>query len=633
MGVSVVFAQDTPADIKITWVETSQFPQIQVYLAASSANSNRFAGLFVDALKFFEDGSQRSPSMYDAPRGTSVTFLIDADQYAEMQWDDIRKSIESYVSITENWMDEDYDKTSVIVATGANSDEWKLLVEDTSYRNDVFNAFITETGAYYTPNFKPITPLGDLIQYTLDNIPAETSTPGMYRALVLFSGGDMGGSMAAPEVAAAAAKEMGIPIFTVSVGPNPAGELTMNQLASNTGGQHYVLEGESPLIPLWQILSSQRQQYVISYQSQIVASGSHNVKVQITDKVQDSQNFDITILNPKVEITYPESNAIILRTPMESSENVADMEPKTQSIKYLWSWPDNYERDVQTVQLRVNGAIQQQLDLTTSDDRNLVWDISNLAEGPYSLRVEVVDVLGLIGQSLEIPVTIKYDVEQPTPEPTPTVTPTPRPPIMTTAYNAVRRNLPCIAGSGLGLSALLVAIFAFTRRLSYMGRSPIQFLRSLPFFRPIDRLLKPIERMVGPLKLSDRYKKAKEDKLGKPAAEAGVKTPEKPKMAPGIGWLEVVLGPTPAPGPFEIRESVTFGRSHESAKAVIPDRTVSRQHASIVPEHGSKYRIYNHSTQETWVNEQRVPEHGLLLNDGDEIRMGKVKLKFHIKKR
>ncbi|MBN1318502.1 MAG: VWA domain-containing protein, partial [Anaerolineales bacterium] len=471
MGVSLVFAQDSPADVKITWVDTSQFPQIQVYLVATSTNSNRYAGLFVDALEFFEDGSQRSPSMYDSPRGTSVTFLVDADQFAEAQWNDIRQAIEEYVDLNENWMDEDYDRTSVIVATDIG-EEYMPLVEETSYRNDVFNAFITSTGAYYTPSFKQRTPLNDLIKYTLDSMPGETSRPGMYRALVLFSGGDAGASQTTPEGVIALANEMGVPIFTIQIGQNPGGELSMQQLANNTGGQHYVLDVEGTLIPLWQVLSSHRQQYVISYQTQIVSSGSHNVKVQVTDSVQDSANFDITILSPEVEITFPESDAIILRTPPESSENPADFEPKTQSIKYHWSWPDGLERKVTTIQLRVNGAFQEQLDLTTSDDRSLVWDISNIPAGPYSLRVDVIDELGLTGSSLEIPVIIEFDIEKPTPEPTATVTPTPRPPITTTAYNAIRRNLPCIAGSGLGLTALLAGLFAFSRRMKYMGRSP-----------------------------------------------------------------------------------------------------------------------------------------------------------------
>ena len=70
------------------------------------------------------------------------------------------------------------------------------------------------------------------------------------------------------------------------------------------------------------------------------------------------------------------------------------------------------------------------------------------------------------------------------------------------------------------------------------------------------------------------------------------------------------------------------------ATGVFSSRKIERRlHASIEPEHGQKYRIFNHSSQQTWVNEQRVPEYGLLLNDGDEIRLGKTRLRFHVKSR
>jgi pSer/pThr/pTyr-binding forkhead associated (FHA) protein len=84
---------------------------------------------------------------------------------------------------------------------------------------------------------------------------------------------------------------------------------------------------------------------------------------------------------------------------------------------------------------------------------------------------------------------------------------------------------------------------------------------------------------------------------------------------------------------MELTKELTFGRSKEQSIVVFSERTISRQHAQIAPEHGDKYRIFNHSSQNTWVNEQRVPEHGLLLNDGDKIRMGKVQLLFRYQRR
>ena len=44
---------------------------------------------------------------------------------------------------------------------------------------------------------------------------------------------------------------------------------------------------------------------------------------------------------------------------------------------------------------------------------------------------------------------------------------------------------------------------------------------------------------------------------------------------------------------------------------------------------GTHYRIFDeNSTSGTWVNERQVPDYGLELEDGDEIHLGAVHLRF-----
>jgi pSer/pThr/pTyr-binding forkhead associated (FHA) protein len=58
------------------------------------------------------------------------------------------------------------------------------------------------------------------------------------------------------------------------------------------------------------------------------------------------------------------------------------------------------------------------------------------------------------------------------------------------------------------------------------------------------------------------------------------------------------------------------------------DITVSRIHASVMLE-GSDYRLYDEaSSGGTFVNDQPVPEYGYQLLDGDEIRLGAVRLRY-----
>jgi pSer/pThr/pTyr-binding forkhead associated (FHA) protein len=110
-----------------------------------------------------------------------------------------------------------------------------------------------------------------------------------------------------------------------------------------------------------------------------------------------------------------------------------------------------------------------------------------------------------------------------------------------------------------------------------------------------------------------------------------VRSTDKSKKGTGPNaFLEVVESMTQRSGRIELTSvEMKIGRSTKQADIVFnKDGTVSRIHASIVQE-GNDYRIFDEqSTSGTFVNEQRVPEYGLQLEDGDEIRLGGVRLRF-----
>jgi pSer/pThr/pTyr-binding forkhead associated (FHA) protein len=97
-----------------------------------------------------------------------------------------------------------------------------------------------------------------------------------------------------------------------------------------------------------------------------------------------------------------------------------------------------------------------------------------------------------------------------------------------------------------------------------------------------------------------------------------------------VAYLEVIAAETPLASPIAVNQEETrLGRSPNLADiALTQDLTVSRLHATITWD-GQVYRLYDEeSTSGTWVNDQRVPEYGAQLIDGDEIFLGKVHLRF-----
>ena len=76
---------------------------------------------------------------------------------------------------------------------------------------------------------------------------------------------------------------------------------------------------------------------------------------------------------------------------------------------------------------------------------------------------------------------------------------------------------------------------------------------------------------------------------------------------------------------------MTAGRSPETA-IFLDDITVSRYHAVLRLE-GNRYRIYDAgSTSGTYVNYEPVPIAGQYLQDGDQIHIGPVGLRFELVK-
>jgi pSer/pThr/pTyr-binding forkhead associated (FHA) protein len=73
------------------------------------------------------------------------------------------------------------------------------------------------------------------------------------------------------------------------------------------------------------------------------------------------------------------------------------------------------------------------------------------------------------------------------------------------------------------------------------------------------------------------------------------------------------------------KEAVRIGRD-QSMDIWLPDPTLSKHHATIQRE-GAAYVVHDHSTNGTWVNEERLTT-PRVLNDGDVVRLGTYTLRF-----
>lgn len=100
----------------------------------------------------------------------------------------------------------------------------------------------------------------------------------------------------------------------------------------------------------------------------------------------------------------------------------------------------------------------------------------------------------------------------------------------------------------------------------------------------------------------------------------------------GAPYLEILRSVTRMPLMIDLTAvEYHIGRSPMQADIVFEnDITVAPRHATIALE-GSDYRLYDAGTANpTLVNGQKVPEYGRQLIDGDEIRLGDVRMVYHL---
>src|SRR5205814_3028382 len=85
---------------------------------------------------------------------------------------------------------------------------------------------------------------------------------------------------------ASRATSVGVPIYTVYVGPLGAGNTqpaqNLKKLAEATGGQALILETPQSLTPAFQVLADQGRQYRLSYRSGLSTTGQSKLALAAT---------------------------------------------------------------------------------------------------------------------------------------------------------------------------------------------------------------------------------------------------------------------------------------------------------------------------------------------------------------
>jgi hypothetical protein len=351
----------------------------------------------------------------------------------------------------------------------------------------------------------------------------------------------------------------------------------LNQIAEETGGQVILFNDDEGIDQLIDLVISQRTQYSLSYTSQIIDSGPHEIKVQLiiddTEAASAVRNFVLEIQPPEITLLQPPR--VIFRGSDDPSIPLDEIQPTSINLEFAKTFPDGFPRELTLSQLLIDGVVVNQSEAPPYE--RLIWDLRPLLQSEeHTMQVFVVDSFGQ--ESASDIHRVQLEVELP-----------PR------GLVAIQ---PALGSLLLALGVLLIGTIMAAILLTY-GRRPLKTVEA---------------EYQGASVTAYRRASLRRDLPDEPA--------------------EAFLHPM---GPYTttgesiplIGTDIFIGSDPSLTAVPLEDPSVDRMHARLIRQVDGSYLLKDQgSVAGTWVNYEEVPKEGLLLADGDRIHFGRAFFQF-----
>lgn len=600
-GLAPVVAQGE-SRLEISVVDSSEFPDVRVAIIATDGESRRQPGIAGLALRE-NDLPVESYEVAELPVGIELTFVIDAnpdiearDEGGPTRYEKVRDSI---LRFAEMYMDAaQLDRVSIIVPDGQDA---SVLLDRAIFPNEVINEI----------NFAEIepvadTPVNEMLTLAIDRA-AESKEEGRFQAILLYSDAGRLDSQLDYAFLSEQAQAIDAPIFVAILGARADESEIANvtALTEPTRGGWVHMPQPEETDPLFEIIDGNRPQFEVTYRSALSTSGPRQIVAEV-DGAQAQSEVSLEIALPATEIVVDNSRPI-RRVAPEPGAPLVEADPSSQPIVAQVSWPDGYPRSVTEAVLIVDGKPQIAEATPAVDEGGLLsleWDISELGEGSYELMVQVVDELGLEGQSAPLPMAIV--VEGLVPEELPEeIAPTAAPEGEVTTGDGLVNNLSLLT-IGVAFAALFSAVIVLVVVIVLLRR----------------RQKEPVPTVQPPTAEPSPVADHDATQVIMPAFAAQKEV---------AAYLEPLENAPDHQGTIPVSgESVTIGRDAKLAQIVFADKSVSRLHARFM-QSGGTFRLYDEgSASGTYVNYEQVGLTPQVLSNNDDIHIGRVHLRFHI---
>ncbi|MBI4761749.1 MAG: FHA domain-containing protein [Chloroflexi bacterium] len=614
-----VFSQGA-SRLVINDLDTSKFPQLVARVSVLDESGAFVSGLDSAAFTVWEDGAEIKSQAQLEMVGVAVAVIFDSSRNTvdeklagskgatgKLILAEAREAVLRLLD-SNKWLDKTGQKDQ-IMALGFVSDTVKVLAPFVDDYNKAYNAVqdFTPTPQESARN----TPILAGIADALKAMQAKPELANRRKAIIVFSDGLDAVSPVDRERVSAQAQRDDIAIYTVFLGARETVDAQRNlkTLADATGGKYVAYTSAGSVDPVYDVIFSQKNQYVITAESRANSRGQHTLLVQAKlgsanpVTVQAERPFSADIQNPVVNIVSPAPGLRIDRRVPQWNSKLEDADNKTLNVQINWSFPDGHTRSISKIEYLVDGKPGLPI---TEPVENFPVDISalgNLATTnaeSHTIQIKVTDTLDLTGESQVLPIAVRMIVP-PTPTPVPpTATPVPLPTPTPTPVEVATTAAKDYGPLALSLLALLVAGIVVIRRPQIVTEAP--------------------------RRIAERVKEITEPFL--PDRERGQRSRK------GRAYLSVMSGGEPGQNSIEIlTENTRLGRDEGLVNVVFSDKSISRWHSTIKEESNGEFRIFDEGSKSgSYVNQEQVQMVGQRLEDGDVIELGgRVRLRFHLR--
>ncbi len=575
----------------ITGITVDSLPAITLQTIAIDENGDAIS-LTPALLQAYHNGLPVTiDSVLPQEVGTLTLFLVDVPPGVSDQIPAIQNAILQYASSTHMKEQVDY----VAIYQVGEKEAIELLPPD-MFHNSVRNLF----AAPLEPA-DGITALNDSSIDLLNQVASIKPQEDMIASLVIISDGTDATSRAEVTDVAELAAELSIPLYALWVDNADLGDAgkrlgqeTLHDWASASRGYSFDLNDMTGLSTIWGRIGDFRNQSQVTYIADMLTGGEATIELALAE---DEELFDETAVfipdtAPILAITLPPEDRVLMLPSVEK--------PIKLHFNSELSWVDGEARTVEAAHLVVNNVAHP---IPVDSVSEFTIEVENLVFGQNRIAVAILDANGMNSSSSEIILTVDEGNKQ--------IPETLQPP---SGFRAI----------GKWVLFLIVAATAvyFAWKKEVWKKMP--FPKRRPRRRPNSVPLEPVETV---LEQSAPEEEQSENTLPLYVQE---KTPNYPPPH-AVAYIEILASETEnLPDEYALHGTeIKIGRSSDQADIIFEnDPTVSRLHLLLLLENG-RYHLYDqNSSGGTWVNDQRAPAYGVPLNNGDELHLGAVHLRY-----